>query len=135
MRIAVLVSFPQNTRFMKEKMKDPSAIDAEEPKEAEVFQSLIIEDVKYKTRLNKKFLNRKIYEPLDPKKILSFIPGTIINVFVKNGTKVKTGDKLLELEAMKMVNTVFAEYDGMIMEVHVKTGDLVSKNQLLIKFR
>ena len=121
---------------MKEKMTDlPSGNEAEEPKEAEVFQSLIIEDVKYKTRLNKKFLNRKVYEPVDPKKIVSFIPGTIINVFVKKGKKVKTGDKMMELEAMKMVNTIFAEFDGTILEVDVKAGDLVSKNQLLLKFK
>ncbi len=39
-----------------------------ETNEAEVFQTLIIEDIKYKTRLTKKFLNRKVYQPADPKK-------------------------------------------------------------------
>ena len=106
-----------------------------EEKDTEVFQTLVIEDVKYKTRLNKKFLMRKPYEPVDPKKIHSFIPGTIVNVFVKKGKKVRTGQKLLDLEAMKMVNTIFAEFDAVILDILIKPGDSVSKNQLLIQLK
>lgn len=121
---------------MEEKIKDV-AVDknGSEEKEPEVFHTLIIEDVKYKTKLNKKFLSRKSYEPVDPKKILSFIPGTIRNIYVKKGHKVKTGEKLLELEAMKMVNTIFAGFDGMILDIPVKSGDSVAKNQVLIQFK
>ena len=121
---------------MEEKRNDPvePKITAE-AREPEVMQSLIIEDVKYKTRLNKKFMNRKPYVPDDPKKIHSFIPGTIGNVYVKKGKKVKTGEKLLELEAMKMVNTIFAEFDAVILDILVKPGESVSKNQLLLQFK
>jgi biotin carboxyl carrier protein len=121
---------------MEDKSKENSTfrLNSEE-KEPEGFQSLVIEDVKYKTRLNKKFLTRKPYEPVDPKKIQSFIPGTIGNVFVKKGKRVKTGQKLLELEAMKMVNTIFAEFDSVILDILVKPGDLVSKNQVLIQLK
>ncbi|HOW31609.1 MAG TPA: acetyl-CoA carboxylase biotin carboxyl carrier protein subunit [Bacteroidales bacterium] len=101
----------------------------------EQLQTLIIEDVRYKTRFNRKFLSRKNYIPQDPKKILSFIPGTIVQVYTKKGAKVKEGDKLLDLEAMKMVNTVFSPIEGVLKEVLVKPGDLVTKNQLLIQFR
>jgi biotin carboxyl carrier protein len=121
---------------MEEKSKDILTVKTNsEDKEPEIFQSLVIEDVKYKTRLNKKFLTRKPYEPIDPKKIHSFIPGTIGNVFVKKGKKVKTGQKLLELEAMKMVNTIFAEFDAVILDILIKPGDSVSKNQLLIQLK
>jgi len=106
-----------------------------ENSEAEVFQTLLIEDVKYKTRLTKKFLNRKPYQPLDPKQILSFIPGTIKKVYVKKGSKVKAGEKLLDLEAMKMVNTMFAAENHVIADILVKEGDMVPKNQLLILFK
>jgi biotin carboxyl carrier protein len=106
-----------------------------EPVETEVFQTLLIEDVKYKTRLTKKFLNRKPYEPADPKKVLSFIPGTIKKIYTAKGKKVKEGDKLIDLEAMKMVNTIFADRNSVIAEVLVKEGDMVPKNQLLIQFR
>ncbi len=121
---------------MEEKPKD--AVDSAivpELKEKDIMQTLIIEDVKYKTRLNKKFLTRKPYQPANPKEINSFIPGTIGNVYTKKGKKVKAGEKLLELEAMKMVNTIFAEFDAVILDIMVKPGDLVSKNQLLLKFK
>jgi biotin carboxyl carrier protein len=121
---------------MEDKSKETSAsINITEEKDPEVFQSIVIEDVKYKTRLNKKFLTRKSYVPVDPKKIQSFIPGTIGTIFVKKGKKVKAGQKLLELEAMKMVNTVFAEFDAVILDILVKPGDLVSKNHVLIQMK
>lgn len=121
---------------MEEKSKEVTDVKTNsEEKETEAFQTLVIEDVKYKTRLNKKFLARKPYEPVDPKKIISFIPGTIVNVFVKKGKKIKTGQKLLELEAMKMVNTIFAEFDAVILDILIKPGDSVAKNQLLIKLK
>lgn len=103
--------------------------------ESEVFQTLQIEDVKYKTRLTKKYLNRKPYLPVDPKKVFSFIPGTIKKVYPHKGKKVKAGDKLIDLEAMKMLNTIFANDNNTIAEIYVKEGDLVSKNHLLMVFK
>jgi len=113
-----------------------SSVDSiNESGEAEVFQTLIIEDVKYKTRLTSKFINRKKYEPKNPKQILSFIPGTIKKIYPAKGKKVRTGEKILDLEAMKMVNTIFAEETCFIAEIHVKEGDMVPKNQLLITLK
>lgn len=103
--------------------------------QVEVFQTLLIEDVKYKTRLTKKFLNRKAYEPVDPKKVLSFIPGTIKKIYTRKGKKVKAGDKLIDLEAMKMVNTIFADQDQTIAEIFIKEGDMVPKNKILIQYK
>jgi len=101
----------------------------------EVFQTLIIEDVKYKTRLTKKFLRRKPYQPIDPLKVLSFIPGTIKKIYTKKGKKVKAGEKLIDLEAMKMVNTIFADENRTIAEIYIKEGDMVPKNQVLILYK
>ncbi|NVO20060.1 MAG: acetyl-CoA carboxylase biotin carboxyl carrier protein subunit [Bacteroidetes bacterium] len=121
---------------MEESTKEQTyAKNGAEEKENEIFQTLIVEDVKYKTRLNKKFLTRKPYEPVDPKKVQAFIPGTIGNIFIKKGKKVKTGQKMIELEAMKMVNTIFAEFDAVILDIPVRTGESVSKNQVLIQFK
>ena len=116
-------------------IKVPKEGEASESTEPEIFQSLTIEDVKYKTKLTKKFLNRKPYEPVDPKKVLSFIPGTIKKIYASKGKKVKMGDKLIDLEAMKMLNTIFANENGTIAEVYIKEGDMVSKNKLLILFK
>ena len=116
-------------------LKDIKQEEVSENLESEVFQTLIIEDIKYKTRLTKKFLSRKPYEPVDPKKVLSFIPGTIKKIYTRKGKKVKAGDKLIDLEAMKMLNTIFADENNTVADVYIKEGDMVSKNQLLILYK
>lgn len=105
----------------------------EENNPAPVFKTLIIDNVKYKTTLTKKYLARKSYEPIDFNKVYSFIPGTIRKIFVKEGAKVKQGTQLLELEAMKMVNNIVAPVDGVVTKINVKSGDLVSKKDLLVE--
>ncbi|MCD6658693.1 MAG: acetyl-CoA carboxylase biotin carboxyl carrier protein subunit [Lentimicrobium sp.] len=105
----------------------------EESNNSPVFKTIIIDNVKYKTTLTKKFMARKSYEPADLNKVYSFIPGTIRKVFVKEGAKVKQGTHLLELEAMKMVNNIVAPVDGIVTRINVKSGDLVAKNFLLVE--
>ncbi len=97
------------------------------------FEVLIIDDCRYKTKLSKKFKNRKKYEPRNPKEITAFIPGTIKDIFVKKGSKVKNGDRILTLEAMKMVNDVVSPVDGKVKKVWIKVGEKVTKNQLLVE--
>lgn len=105
----------------------------EENKETPVYKTIIIDNIKYKTTLTKKFMARKSYEPIDFNKVYSFIPGTVRKVFVKEGAKVKQGAQLLELEAMKMVNNITAPVDGIVTKINVKSGDLVSKSVLLVE--
>jgi pyruvate carboxylase len=88
-----------------------------------------------KTAFTTKFANRKPYEPNDPKKLTAFIPGTIIKVFVKDRDKVKKGDSLLSLQAMKMNNIILAPFDGVVKKVYVKTGEVVVKNYLLAEMK
>ncbi|HPF65434.1 acetyl-CoA carboxylase biotin carboxyl carrier protein subunit [Lentimicrobium sp.] len=99
----------------------------------QAFKTIIIDNIKYKTTLTKKFMARKMYEPVDYNKVYSFIPGTIRKIFVKEGDSVKQGTSLLELEAMKMVNNITAPVDGVVSKINVKTGDLVTKSFLLIE--
>jgi biotin carboxyl carrier protein len=126
---------PTSEKSKSLNLKDIKPEETSDNTESEVFQTLLIEDVKYKTRLSKKFLNRKPYEPVDPKKVLSFIPGTITKIYTAKGKKVKAGEKLLDLDAMKMVNSIFADENNTIAEIYVKVGDLVPKNQLLILYK
>jgi len=71
----------------------------------------------------------------DAKKLIALIPGTIIDLFVKNGSKVSKDDKLLLLEAMKMKNEILAPMDGVIKKVHVKKGQKVPKQTILIEMK
>ena len=61
------------------------------------------------------------------------MPGIIIGIEVKEGDKIKEGDTLLILEAMKMENAITCPKDAIIKSVKVKTGDTVEKGKLLIE--
>jgi biotin carboxyl carrier protein len=87
----------------------------------------------YKTRISSKFQNRKPYIPVDPRRILSFIPGTVLEIFVKAGDVVKKGDTLMLLDAMKMQNNLKCNFEGVVKNVPVSKGDRVSKGTLLIE--
>jgi biotin carboxyl carrier protein len=62
------------------------------------------------------------------------MPGLIIDLKVKVGDKVKTGDALLILEAMKMENILKSPGDGTVKNVTVKKGDSVEKGHILVEF-
>ena len=64
--------------------------------------------------------------------VKSPLPGAILDVFVKEGDKVKNGQKLMTLEAMKMENNIDSHKDGLVVSVKVKKGDTVMEGDLLI---
>ena len=64
--------------------------------------------------------------------VTSPMPGTILNVPVKEGQSVKTGDVLVVLEAMKMENEIKAAKDGTILSVAVSKGESVDTGALLV---
>lgn len=59
------------------------------------------------------------------KTVMSPLPGQIIAVKVKVGDKVKAGQEVAVLEAMKMENSIEAESDGIVTAVHAAEGDTV----------
>lgn len=97
-------------------------------------KTLLINDDKYRTTFTKKYENRKKWVKPNKKEMHSFIPGTIINVNVKDGDKVKKGDVLFLLEAMKMLNTITAAEDATIKKVYVQVGEKIPKGLLVLKF-
>ncbi|MCR5068935.1 MAG: biotin/lipoyl-binding protein [Prevotella sp.] len=62
------------------------------------------------------------------------IPGTIVDIFAKEGDKIKEGDTILVLEAMKMNNNLTADKDGVIKEILVQNGETVKENTALVTF-
>jgi biotin carboxyl carrier protein len=87
----------------------------------------------YKTRISSKFENRKAYKPADPRIILSFIPGTVLDIMIEAGQYVKMGDDLMILDAMKMKNRLKCSIDGRVKSIEVKVGDKVSKGTVLLE--
>lgn len=51
------------------------------------------------------------------------------------GTKVKKGDVLCSIEAMKMLNDVVSDTDGVIEEICAKNGEMVEFHQTLFKIK
>ena len=81
-----------------------------------------------------------------PDKNLVFIKSPIVGTFyrspspdsppyVEKGTAVKKGQPLCVLEAMKMMNTLECEYDGVIEDILASNGDLVEFDQNIFAIR
>ena len=62
------------------------------------------------------------------------MPGVISSVAVITNQKVKSGDMLLTIEAMKMETGIHAEIDGTIKVIHAPAGSQVDAKDLLIEF-
>lgn len=67
--------------------------------------------------------------------VVAPIQGNVIDVKIKPNDKVKKGDVLLLIEAMKLENEVNAPRDCQIVEVMVNKGESVSANQVLVKIK
>ena len=60
------------------------------------------------------------------------LPGMISEVAVSAGGTVEEGDKLVVLEAMKMLTTVSAPKSGQVKEVLLQKGQQVDTDDLLV---
>ena len=62
------------------------------------------------------------------------MPGTIVQVNVKTGDKVKKGQVVMVYEAMKMENDLEAEKDGVVKRVFVTPGQPVAGDAVVVEF-
>ena len=62
------------------------------------------------------------------------LPGTVIEVFVKAGDYIETGQVILVIEAMKMKNSIRSTRAGEVAEVLVSAGQTVAHKQALVRF-
>jgi biotin carboxyl carrier protein len=69
----------------------------------------------------------------NPGIIFAEMQGTIMDTMTKQGKKVKKGDSLFVLEAMKMENVITAPVDGVIKKFNIEKGQPVKKGDLLIE--
>lgn len=64
--------------------------------------------------------------------VTSPMPGTIIDIAVKEGDSVKAGQVCVVLEAMKMENELTAPCDGVVKSVNVNKGASVNTDEVLV---
>lgn len=88
----------------------------------------------YETRISTKYKNKVPYRHVSPYCMEAFMPGTVRHICVKVGERVRKGDKVLVLDAMKMDNELLSPVDGVVKAVCVEEGKSIPKHQLLIEF-
>ena len=64
-------------------------------------------------------------------KVISPMPGTILEVKVTAGQTVKKGDVICVLEAMKMENEIPSPCDGVIGSIFVQKGSSVTASDII----
>jgi pyruvate carboxylase len=78
-------------------------------------------------------VSRAKADPADPTQIGAPMPGMVASVAVSVGQKVKEGETLLTLEAMKMFAAVSSPISGTVSEVLVKIAESVESKDLLVR--
>ena len=66
-------------------------------------------------------------------KVTAPLPGKIIALKVKVGDKVKAGQEVVILEAMKMENSITSDVAGTIKQILVQEGDNVATDAILVE--
>ncbi len=72
-------------------------------------------------------------DPENPSHVAAPMPGMVVTVSVKVGQKVKAGDPLVSIEAMKMETQIRAERDATVKAIHVRMGETIAARDLLVE--
>lgn len=97
------------------------------------YVEFVVTARKYNTLLTTKYKNRKVWVDPNPYDVQSFIPGTIVELSIKEGEIVEEGAPLLILEAMKMRNRILMPFTAKIKKINVAVGDRIPKETLMIE--
>ncbi len=78
---------------------------------------------------------RPVAQADNPLHIPAPMPGMVVTVAVTPGQKVRIGDPLVSIEAMKMETQIRADRDGVVKAVFAKSGDTVAAHDLLVEMQ
>ncbi len=92
-----------------------------------------IDGTDYLTRLTRKVRDREPWRPADTSAVTTLIPGVIVRVLVRPGQRIRRGDGVVVLEAMKMRNEVQSAWEGTVEAVLVEAGQTVPKGAVLVR--
>ena len=70
----------------------------------------------------------------NPAHLAAPMPGMVATLAVKEGQKVKAGDLLMTIEAMKMETAINADRNGTIKSLHISAGAQIDAKDLLLEF-
>ncbi|MCH4167906.1 MAG: pyruvate carboxylase [Streptococcaceae bacterium] len=72
-------------------------------------------------------------EPTNREQIGATMPGSVLQINIKKGDKVRKGQALMVTEAMKMETTIEAHFDAEIVAIYVEEGEAITAGDLLIE--
>lgn len=87
--------------------------------------------VRDRSIVSNKAQHKKVSNP--EKEIGAPLQGKLSSVFVKEGDKVKEGDALFMIEAMKMESTISAPKAGVVKAVQIAAGEMVGQNDVVVE--
>ena len=129
------IEFPDGTKISMKK-NDPKVVYKAEP---EVHEVVVPQDSNVSTTTNANSEN-KVEE--NYKEIKAPMVGTFYSKssptakpFVSVGDKVKKGDVVCIIEAMKLMNEIESEFDGEIVEICKKDEDMCEYGECLFKIK
>ncbi|WP_374286123.1 pyruvate carboxylase [Lactococcus sp.] len=92
-------------------------------------REVVINDKSVKTQV----VAKRMAETGNAHHIGATMPGSVLEVLVKKGDKVKKGQALMVTEAMKMETSIEAPFTGEIIDIHVVKGEAIQTKDLLIE--
>ncbi|MBQ0731444.1 MAG: biotin/lipoyl-binding protein, partial [Oleispira antarctica] len=69
----------------------------------------------------------------EPGHVTAAMPGSVVDVLIKEGDVVTVGQGILVTEAMKMENEIQAIIAGKVAHVYVQKGDRVTPGEILVE--
>lgn len=94
-------------------------------------REIVVRDSSIKSTVQTK---RKV-EPSNKEHIGATMSGSVLQVLVNKGDKVKRGDTLMITEAMKMETSIEARFDGVVGNIYVEAGEPISSGDLLMELK
>ena len=85
-----------------------------------------------RTETGEKVISKPAAAATGAYKVVSPLPGVVLEIKAKVGDTVKASDTVLVLEAMKMENAVHAGRDGKIAAINVDKGESVLEGAVLL---
>jgi len=87
---------------------------------------------KYETQSSVKMNMRKPWQKPNPQEIRSLISCTVLSISVQEGDTVEKNQQIMEFEAMKMHNVIYAPFSGVVEQILVAVGDKLPKGVLMM---
>ena len=124
------IEFPEGIKISMKKDKAPAAPIVQ----TEPVQFINVPEKKEeKEEINKKEEYKIVKSPM----VGTFYSKSLPNAkaYVEIGQRVKKGDVLCIVEAMKLMNEIESEFDGEVVEICVSDGEMVEYGKPLFKIK